>query len=356
MNDGPDPRETLLHPRHNPRLIGHGRAERALFAAWASGRLHHAWLIAGRKGIGKATLAYRFARFLFANPSPAVGSTPSDLAVAEDNPAFRHMAARSLADLLVIERVLDTRSKEKGKLVSEIRVEEARRAGEFFARTAAEGGWRVAIVDAADDLNASSANALLKVIEEPPARSLFLIVAHAPGRLLATIRSRCRRLDLEPLAPDAVEAVLRGLPGFEAREASALRAAIALSEGSPGRALGLLGSQAAKAYGEFERVVSMPARARNDDIDALAGRFAARGNGEDFPLFAGLMCDWVARRAVEEARAGRRFKARALAEAHAGIAHSLREAEGLNLDRRETLARALTMIAEIEVGTHDGPR
>ena len=341
--DDPDPRETGWHPRRNSRLVGHSAAEAALISGWASGKLHHAWLIAGSRGIGKATLAYRFARFLFARPRPAEGAPcPADLGIAEDHHALRHMAARSLPDLLVVEAAYDLKKKQ---VKAEIGVDEARKATEFFARTAAGSGWRVAIVDAADELNSNSANALLKIIEEPPPNAVFLIVAHAPGRLIATIRSRCRLLDLQPLGEDGVRSVIEGLPPKAVRERKDLDAAIGLSGGSPGRALELAGSAAAGAFAGFEK--AMAHGRSGDDLNAIAAKLGGRGSVRDYRLFTTLMGDWVARRAVAETRAGHLNRARAWAEAHAGIGHSLREANTLNLDRRETLARLLSTIAGI---------
>jgi DNA polymerase-3 subunit delta' len=353
MSEDIDPRETDLHPRRNPRLIGHDEAEGAVLAGWASGKLHHAWLIGGPRGIGKATLAYRIARFLFAHPaSPAPGSPlPHNLAVSGDHPAFRHMAARSLPDLLVIEAGLDP--KKKGHVRGEISIEEARKATEFFARTAAGGGWRVAIVDAADDLNRNAANALLKIIEEPPARTVFLIVAHSPGRLLATIRSRCRRLELLPLSASDEAEVLKGLPGLDGARPDAIDDAIDLSGGSPGRALEMLDSEAANAFAGFQALMAAPEGRPGDKLQAIAARLAERENIEDYHLFSSLVGDWVARRAVAEARAGHERLARRWAEVHAGIGHSLREANTLNLDRRETLLRALATITTINGSGHD---
>ncbi len=180
--DNPDPREIAHHPRRRRTLYGHGAAEARLLGALRSGKLHHAWLLAGPRGIGKATLAYRFARFLLQFPD-AGGRT--SLQLAPEMPSARQVAAGAHPDLLVIERVYDAKNK---RLKSEIAVDDARLAGNFFALTAGAGGWRIAIVDAADDLNSESSNALLKILEEPPPKSVFLLVSHRPGTLLRTIR------------------------------------------------------------------------------------------------------------------------------------------------------------------------
>ena len=170
-----------------------------LAEAFASGRMHHAWLLAGRAGIGKATLAYRLARHVLARPDERDHSGKS-LEVPTDSAAARQVAALSHPGLLVLRRPYDTKSK---RFVSAIPVDEVRRLKSFLGLTSGENAWRVVIVDTADELNLNAANALLKSLEEPPRRALFMLVASEPSGLLPTIRSRCRRLDLQPLAGPA---------------------------------------------------------------------------------------------------------------------------------------------------------
>jgi len=174
------------HPRETFALLGHAEAERALLEEYRGGRIAHAWLIGGPAGIGKATLAYRMARFALAHPDPAAAAVQSatSLAVPPDSPIARRVAGRAHPDLLVLEREPD----DKGKMRTVITVEQVRRTVSFFGSTAGEGGWRVCVVDSADELNPQGSNALLKVLEEPPPRSLFLVLSHAPGRLPPTIR------------------------------------------------------------------------------------------------------------------------------------------------------------------------
>ena len=184
-------------------LYGHVDAERALLDAYRGNRLPHAWLISGPPGIGKATLAYRMARFVLANPDPRAPlvQSASSLQVDPEHPVSRRIAAQTQADLLVLERTINEKTK---KLRQDIQVDDVRRSVAFFGSTPGEGGWRVAIVDAVDELNTSGANALLKVLEEPPRRALLLLVSHSSVRVLPTIRSRCRLLALRPLAADDV--------------------------------------------------------------------------------------------------------------------------------------------------------
>ena len=214
-------------PRANPILLGHEAAEATILDALRSGRMHHAWLITGPEGIGKATLAYRFARRLLA-AQPAAES----LSLDPSHPVFRRVAANAHADLLTVERALNEKTK---RMKTQIAVEDVRRITGFMGLTPAEGGWRVVIVDGAEDLNQASANALLKILEEPPPRAILLLVCSAPGRLLPTIRSRCRRLRLTPLADEPMTRLLSDyLPDLNAEQRGRL---ITLAEGSPGRAL-----------------------------------------------------------------------------------------------------------------------
>jgi DNA polymerase-3 subunit delta' len=215
-------------PRENPHLIGHAAAERAVTDALAGGRLHHAWLITGPEGIGKATLAYRFARRLLA------GGAAATLEMDPSHLVFRRVAAGTHADLRTVEREWDEKKK---KMKKNIAAETVRTVPGFLHLTPAEGGWRVVIIDGAEDMSRESANALLKVLEEPPGRALLMLISDTPGRLLPTIRSRCRHLPMKPLAAaDMQSAMALYLPDLAPAERDTL---LTLAEGAPGRALAL---------------------------------------------------------------------------------------------------------------------
>src|SRR6478672_2205435 len=188
----------VRHPRETTALFGHGEAETALLDAYRSGRIPHAWLIGGAAGIGKATLAYRMARFVLAHRTPQAADVQraETLWVDPSNLVARHVAAGAHGGLLTLERSLN----DKGVMRTVITVDETRETIGFFGSTAAVDGWRVCVVDTVDELNPNAANALLKVLEEPPQQSLFLLVSHAPGKVLPTIQSRCRKLALRSLA------------------------------------------------------------------------------------------------------------------------------------------------------------
>lgn len=318
-------------------LLGHDDAEARLLQAHQSGKLHHAWLISGNRGIGKATLAYRFARFILQVPEATGANSRTSLHVASETPVARQIAASSHPDLLAIERAVDTRNK---RLKTEIAVADARKAQNFFARTSGSGGWRIAIVDSADDLNSELANALLKTIEEPPERSIFLIVCHQPGRLLRTIRSRCISLPLDPLDTGNTLKVLRSLPSEAlAADDGAIQQAAGLSQGSPGLAMDLIGSKGAAAYAEFLRHT----RLTPGHCIEIGARFGGRDAAQDYATFCGLLTGWIAARAREAGLGG---QGETLARAHDEINASLRQADALNLDRRQTVTEALTRLEE----------
>lgn len=203
-----DRAEGAPHPRETREIYGQDAAKAQLLEAATGERMHHAWLITGPKGVGKATLAWSLARFLIATPPATAdaglfGETPkpTSLDIAPDHPVAHRMAALSEPGLLLIRRAWD---RDKKRLKSQITVDEVRKLGAFFGLSSIDGGRRIVIVDSIDDMNASAANALLKVLEEPPKNALLLLISHAPARLLPTIRSRCRELRLPALAPDAL--------------------------------------------------------------------------------------------------------------------------------------------------------
>ena len=291
MSAKDDDRDTLL-PRETTKLFGHDDAERALLEAYQSTRMPHAWLIGGPPGIGKATLAYRLARFVLAHPDPAAPAVQSatSLAVDVDDPVARRIAAQAQGDLLVLERTVNEQT---GKLYTVIRVDDVRRSVGFFGSTAGEGGWRIAIVDAVDDMQREGANALLKVLEEPPARTLLLLISHAPGRELPTIRSRCRRLLLRPLETDDVTRAVLAATGREADDD--VTQAAAAAEGSVGRALRFLDGPALALR---QKVLDLFAQLPNPDPRALHGLGDAISGNEPQTLatFMDMVNTWLSAR------------------------------------------------------------
>lgn len=338
VDEGPpesDRHPAAPHPRETPALFGHEAAERELLDAYRDGRMHQAWLIGGPEGIGKATLAWRLTRFLLNNPDPSAPAVraANDLSSPMDAPASRRILARSHADVVGLRREWDPKGK---KHYTEIRIDDVRAGVDLFRSAASAGGWRVAIVDCAEDLNKSSANALLKIIEEPPPKSLFLIIAHRPGRTLPTIRSRCRKLMLEPLSEDDVARALTAIGGpLCDRPASDIAAAARRSRGSVRAALQMLGGESLDLVASAEALLARLPAVDWAGVTKLAEASNGRAGEEAFEALLNVVYDWIDTTA--RARAGEGARPRNLApfaEVWEKIAASARETQALNLDRR----------------------
>jgi DNA polymerase-3 subunit delta' len=331
-------------PRANSALFGHSAAEQRLFSAYCGGRIPHAWLIGGPKGIGKATLAYRFARFVLANPdpsSPAVRAAGS-LAIAADHPVARRIAGQAHTDLLVLERTAG----DTGKLRTEISVADVRRNVAFFGSTAGEGGWRIAIVDCVEDLNVAGENALLKVLEEPPPRSLFLLVSQAPGSVRATLRSRCQKLLLRPLAKDDVARAAAAALGRDPTDPEIVAAAEA-SGGSVAHALRFADEDSLafrrRVLALLERLPEMDLR----ELHALGDMMSGPGQGA-FSALVDSVNEWLSSR-LAGGRAEKHGMAR-VAETWEKVNLRATEAEIYNLERKSVIFSIFGLLAEAARG------
>lgn len=340
MSDTAAERDVRL-PRETSVLYGHAEAERSLLEAYQSTRMAHAWLIGGPPGIGKATLAYRLARFVLAHPDPKAADVQAatSLAVDPENLVARRIAAQAQGDLLVLERVVNEQT---GKLYTVIRVDDVRRSVSFFGSTAGEGGWRIAIVDAVDELQREGANALLKVLEEPPARTLLLLISHAPGRELPTIRSRCRRLLLRPLDEADVTRAVVTATGRDASEAEIAQAAAA-SDGSVGRALRFLDGPALALR---QRVFDLLAQLPNPDPRALHALGDALSGSEPQTLsaFMDMVNAWLSSR-LEPNRHGAAAMAKA-AQTWEKVNRAARDVEAYNLERKPLVFSVFGLLSD----------
>ena len=332
-----------LEPRTNPNLFGHDAAEATLLDAIQGGRMHHAWLMIGPEGVGKATLAYRFARRLLAGRP-----TEPSLALPATHPVFRRVAAGSHADLMTVERGINEKTK---RMRMQIPVEDIRKINGFMSLTPAEGGWRVVIVDGADEMNQASANALLKILEEPPGKAILLLTCAAPGRLPATIRSRCRRLRLNPLDDAAMARVMDDIaPGLGPDERGRL---ITLAEGSPGRALILAEEEGLKLAAVVDKLLAdlphLPLTRAHDVADML-GR-----SDTGFSTFMDLLRAGIAAAVRESVRGradGKQERMVALrpldawGEVWQGLTRLQDETERFSLDKRQAIIAGLNLLSE----------
>ncbi|MDA8584812.1 DNA polymerase III subunit delta' [Rhodobacteraceae bacterium] len=284
-----DRAEGAPHPRETTQFFGHEAIEADVATALSGERMHHAWLLTGPKGIGKATLAWRMARFLMA-AEPAVAGMfgdlpaepPSRLDIDPDHPVLRRIAALSDPRCLSIRRAWDH---DRKRLKTQITVEEVRKLNTFFGLSATDGGHRVVIVDSADEMNPSAANALLKVLEEPPKGAVLILISHQPARLLPTIRSRCRVLRMSELAPDAMENALTAAQ----IDFGSNPALVELANGSVGSAIRLQSESGLKLYANIMQVIGTAPSMDRQRLAKLVDHIAARSADTRLELSVNLL-------------------------------------------------------------------
>ncbi|ANH04139.1 DNA polymerase III subunit delta' [Shinella sp. HZN7] len=324
-----------VHPAEQTKLFGHAEAEAFLARSYRSGKGHHAILIEGPNGIGKATLAFRFANHVLHHPEPA--EAPKTIAdPSPASPVTRQLAAGASHNLLHLTRPVDEKT---GKVKAFITVDEVRRAGKLLAQTSGTGNWRIVIIDPADDLNRNAANAILKILEEPPKRSLFLVLTHAPGKLLPTIRSRCLPLALSPLSQDDLAAALDSLgaspSGPRAGEV------LAAAHGSVSEALKLTHYGGFDIVEAFRAIVAIPAEPPRRDVHKLADVLSAKDSDTVFSFFCQHATDFVTDAARSAALSGDLARADRLAQLSSQLGERIAVAQGYNLDRKQTIITVL---------------
>ena len=344
--------EEIVYPNLNPYLIGHDAELNLFLSAYNNGALHHGWLITGDEGIGKATLAYKIARFLL---SAEDGKTYTSLDIPVDSPVFAQVAQKSHPDFKVLER--DFTETDKKKLIKAIKdgedsgeemrqglkrsavikVEDVRDVVSFLSKKSFNDNWRVVIVDSADDLNTSSANALLKILEEPPLKSILLLISHNPGKLLPTIRSRCAKLALKPLTESDVASLLRRyMPSLKEAEVQGLAK---IAGGSIGRALKYAENDALEMYETIKKICYGGAKCDGQLLLDLATDVAA--DEDCWDLFAELIC-----RFARDNLAGAEHP-REMYEAYENALKILDETVRLNMDKKQAVLQILAKFGAV---------
>ncbi|WP_374306438.1 DNA polymerase III subunit delta' [Methylocella sp.] len=329
------------HPRTASRLVAHAEAEAELLRACASGKLPQAILIGGPPGVGKATLAWRLARFLLVHRDPDDAAAAADLSTPQDHPAVRQAIALSHPDLFLLRRGWNEKDKRHWM---DIRVDDVRRMIHMFQQSGS--GYRVGVVDSADDLNASSANALLKLIEEPPPRSLVMILAHRPGRVLPTIRSRCRKIMLKPLAAAEIGAVIEGL-GAPFAKAYASQAATVRADDTLHAALRRL-SGSSEFDLRMRRLLEELPRLDWRTIQAAADHVSLRDNADDYRALLDAVGDWLGGRVRALAPHASAPSLAPYAEVWEKAGEAARRTEALNLDKRPFILSLFADLADAE--------
>ena len=326
------------HARDRFDLVPDAAAEAAFLDAFDRGRLHHAWLLCGVEGSGKATFAYRAARRLLgAAPDPSRGL----LGTSPDDAVARLVTAQSHPDLLVLERTV-----EGGKTKKSISVDQARELPEFFSKSPSQARYRVAIIDAADDLNLNAANALLKVLEEPPERGVLFLITHAPGRLLPTIRSRCRRLAFPVWPLHALEELVRNQTGAASAEAARIAG---MAAGSPGQALALGSGATLEADQLAQAWVAAPTVDRAEAL-AVADKFRGAEGQARFETLMDRLIAAVKVRALEEGGQGAGSGGARWADLWGRLSELPDRTAAINLDRGDVLAGALADLQRVKAG------
>ena len=340
--------EGIPDPLENRALFGHDATLDLMAARYASGKMHHAWLLSGPRGIGKATLASRFAGHVFRHPD-APQAPQHYVKPPANDPVEAQLARGAHPNHLHMRRPWNHKS---DKWRQELTVDEIRRTVSFFGKSAGEAGWRVAVVDTADDLNPAAANALLKVLEEPPPKVLFLVLAHAP-KLLATIRSRCQKLPIRALQNGDVVTALNSFGLAQAVSQPDLELAAKLSQGSVRRAIVLLGNGGLALYQNFAMIAASNANMDWEQIHKLASELSPVLANERYLLLLDIAHDYIARRIRGEAEPAGKLSPRQAAIGLAGWAEvwekacrSAQLADTWNLDRKQVILNLFAALHE----------
>ncbi|SFB36583.1 DNA polymerase-3 subunit delta' [Rhizobium sp. NFR07] len=325
-----------IAPAANTRLLGHEQAQEFLARSYRTGKSHHAILIEGPEGIGKATLAFRFANYVLSNPEP--GLAPVEIPDPDPTtPISRQILSGASHNLLHLTRPVDDKT---GKVKSAITVDEVRRAGHFFSQTSGTGNRRIVVIDPADDLNRNAANAILKILEEPPRGAMFLVLSHAPGKLLPTIRSRCQTLKLSPLGDAELKQALsmlgQRLDGGQTEET-----VLSLAKGSVARALKLMNYGGLDIMAAFDEVVRSEGPSARRAMHRLADVLSGKDSEVIFTFFLEHLTEYLAEQARTAALDGQLPLAEKRARMVSEIGEKITISTAYNLDKKQTLLSIL---------------
>jgi DNA polymerase-3 subunit delta' len=342
--------EGILPSKDNPSLIGHADAEASFLDAVEKKRVAGSWLITGPKGIGKANLAYRVARYLLANDLNHDGglfggeAMPTSLQMEIDHPIFHRMIQGSLGDMLVVQP-----NHAEGK--REISVDQVRKVSKFLSQTPSESSWRIVIVDSADEMNRNAANALLKVLEEPPHHTVMLLISHSPGRLLPTIRSRCRNVSLRPLKEKQVHDVLQSMNHGVLDDFKRAEFASYLADGAPGFAAELYSGSGFEYYQQIVNIFGSLPKIDVGAVHKLGDKLAGKEKHDDWRI-ATYLLSWLIAKVVRQAATGElipefadgeknvrdqllaRYSVDELTKLWEKVGQTVAQTDGLNMDKK----------------------
>ncbi|MDA9313289.1 DNA polymerase III subunit delta' [Amylibacter sp.] len=287
-----DKLEGTNHPRHTNVIYGHDIPQLDFLNVYNSKRLHHAWMITGPKGIGKATLSYKISKFILSQnqhnnlDNEALIKT---LDISTDHPVSKRVDALGEPNLYLVRRLWDEKLK---KFKQNITIDEIRKLKNFFNMSAADGGWRVAIIDAADEMNNAAANALLKILEEPPEKVLIFLISHQPLRLMPTIRSRCRLLKCSTLSPSSLSAALDQLNIVQIHDTNQINI---LANGSVGSSVELISSNGIELYNSIVKLAGQAPQMNRQIMQSMADACNGKNASEKYEMTLKLFMQFISR-------------------------------------------------------------
>lgn len=344
--------EGFAHPRMSAQLFGHIEAQQKIKNALYGTRMHHAWLLTGPEGIGKATLAYHVAKMIFSYPDAASLPLQEEPILPYKGELASQVEARSYPDLITLSRRWDQKSK---KFKTGIDIENIRDLNRQLSVTRGRDNWRIALIDSADDMNNNAANALLKSLEEPPKKTLFFLLSNNPGSLLPTIRSRCFHLPLKALSPQNVEHAMRAAlvqadMSDILQNPDGITKAAKLSQGSVRRGLNLLVGKGVEINSILEKIFAQLPKLDHGLVYDQAERLSPAAAEADFEMFFSLLCDMLHRHIKNAALKGE-YNLALWAELWETVLRLKNEAKTYNLDKKNLILQIFSQLQSVAAKT-----